>query len=355
MTRNLFVLTCLILFVALSGLLSGCESKDTSTDGDTQPDGDTPDGDSSDGDDTDGDVGEDGDTPDGDADGDKPADGDVPSDGDTPEDGDLPVDGDDCDGVILTTASGQVIDGSGASVQGAVALVCLWSPEDRAVCLQPSMTNASGVFNRDIPPSNACVDRAAVRLLNTADLTWTQLACPYAVGEGGDVVLSEPARLVSVGEVAERDELGDPASPHRITSAAGTQLIVTPNPGDLIMYDGGYEDLRLMDWDAQTHGWPCFINPSDPPDGLVALVPELQIKTRGTVHIAFANTTELAAGTTVTLYGMGGAGTYTWDGHIVEEGEWEPIGQATVTEDGTKIRSIGDGLPFYTWVGWKAP
>jgi hypothetical protein len=346
MTRNFPV-----VFVLAAMMLWACDGGDTPSDGDLPLDGDSV---------VDGDVSPDGDEPaDGDApqdgdlvDGDVPTDGDVePVDGDDSIDGDEPIDGDtSCEGIVVTEVSGRTVDTSGDPIQSAVALVCLWNPEDRAICLQPSMTDAQGTFIRDVPSSSQCADRAAVRLLNTVDLTWTQLACPLDLGDGESVDMGT-GMLASVPEAASRDELGDAASPHVITAQGGSQLVVTPDK--LLFYDGSYDDMRLMEWDGDVLGWPCFIGEANPPEALLALVPELEIKSAGAVHVRFPNTNDLDPGTTVTVYAMGGSGTHTWDDVTVEEGQWEPVGQGIVSENGSVITTEGgDGLPFYTWVGW---
>ena len=96
------------------------------------------------------------------------------------------------------------------------------------------------------------------------------------------------------------------------------------------------------------------------PDGLAGIAPELAVRSLDggnsvdAVHVSFPNTAGLDAGTTVDLYILGDGATDTWAGDPIHEGEWTVIGEAEVSQDGTRIETrAGEGLPYGTWVGWK--
>lgn len=250
----------------------------------------------------------------------------------------------------VTSVSGSAVDEAGGALADALATVCIYYSEEVSKCLAPKKTDAAGSFSVSMPEGSACLMTAAVNLKDTNDLSAVGLYCPIDVSAGGDVAMSGSMTLVKAPQ-CDRDPLADATQPHTVTNPEGASMTVVPD--ELWMFEFGYEDLRLRTWDGSS-GWPCFVDPSNPPDGLVGFAPPLEVKSEDAVHVSFPNTAGLAAGTAVDLYILGDGATNTWDGDLVHEGEFAVIGEAVVSQDGTRIETKpGEGLPFGTWVGWK--
>ncbi len=346
-------LSLIVLMLCLALFVVGCGSGDDET-----PDGDSNiDGDSENEDDTT-------------SDGDTTVDGDMDSESEPITDGDVSVDGDDeigdgdleidveseqeqlaCTGTVVDTVMGTVQNQDGNGIDMVAALLCIAKPGDRETCLDPEFTNGSGAFTISVPEEHQCQVGAAIHYIATQDFTLHGLYCPVDISQGGTLAV-DPVVLRQAPQ-ATRTALGDTSQPHDITSPEGVVLTVIPD--DLYLWDFTYDDLRLLSWDSTSWGWPCFIDANDPPDALVALVPEFETAHEtDAVHIAFPNTQNLAAGTEVDLYGLGGVGTENWTGEEIEEAQWAKIGSMTVSNDETMIRTAaGQGLPFCTWVGYK--
>ncbi|RJO65903.1 MAG: hypothetical protein C4523_14825 [Myxococcales bacterium] len=341
------LLTALILLLLLL-VASACDK--AATNDNTLPDGDT-----------------DAASSDGDSDHESAAtdEDDASSDGDdAPEDGDEEIEADAAEeddavestpptceaGAAVQSVSGLVSDENGAPLKGVSALLCVYNIDGSSACLSPVRSNTAGQYIAYVPEARRCVDHLALRFLKSDDLDLAPLACPVALGLGGEIVIEEPARLAKAGPTA-RDPLGDPTAAHRLT-ANGVELSLVPEK--MALYDIAYEDIDLLVWDAARYGWPCFVDSADPPDGLVAFAPEVAADDPDAAHLAFPNTAGLDAGTLADLYLLGGVSTYTWDETHIEEGQWARIGEARVSDDGLRIETlVGQGLPALTWAGWK--
>ncbi len=251
----------------------------------------------------------------------------------------------------MTSVSGSVIDEGDQAFSGADVVLCIIQEGGKSLCLSPKKTNASGEFTVSMTNGNACLVGAAYQVKSFADSSLVPSYCPVELGAGGDVMVPEPVKLIEA-PLCTRDALGDVTQPHVVTSPGGATMTVVPDA--LWLLDNPYEDLRLVTWDEAQWGWPCFIDASNPPDGLVAFAPEIELKSEGGLHVSFPNDAGLAAGTVVDLYALGNGVESMWDGTDVHEGDWTIIGEAEVTSDGSRIETpAGDGLPFGTWVGWK--
>lgn len=257
----------------------------------------------------------------------------------------------------VTSVSGTVVNESDAPYVGATATVCITRESGTAACLNPKTTDSTGTFSVTVP-AGECLTEVAYQAGDPPnpndpppwDWSKPNVFCRVDISAGGDVT-APTAKLVSAPQCT-RDPVGATSDPHTITAPDGAAMTIVPD--DVFLFDFGYDDLRLLLWDDATWGWPCFINPSDPPDGLIALAPMLEVTSEDALHVSFPNGAGLTAGTVVDLYALGSGASMRWDGELVHEGHWEIIGEAVVSSDGARIETRpGEGLPFGTWVGWK--
>lgn len=251
--------------------------------------------------------------------------------------------------------TGKAVDENGDDLQGATVVFCVFQDTGVTACLNPVTTDSDGFFSIDVPTSRRCMKSAAIHVVHY-DESRAGVYCEVELLEGGELDTGE-YMLASV-PASTRDSLGVTTDVHEIKAADGTTLSVVPD--NMYLWDYGYEDINVLVWDDSLYGWPCFIDAANPPEALVALTPEIEFgdgnastSRNDAVHLAFVNSSALPANTVVNLWGLGGTSTKKHDGTKVDEGVWEIIGEAKVTEDETMITTIsGEGLPFFTWFGW---
>lgn len=248
----------------------------------------------------------------------------------------------------------KAVDENGQALPGAKAIFCLYATGTVPSCLNPATADNDGVIVANVPEGKQCVESAAVRILGPPSGPARIIpSCPVALTNGGVVNLGVPMKLTKIPAVI-RDELGeDGGAVHVITAPDNSVLSVVPDK--LWLIDYAYTDLAQMIWDSATAGRPCFMNENDSFVSLVAVYPEIATKSKGGAHLRVPNTTHLANGTLLDVYGVGGAETELFNKTAVDEGALVKIGTALVSDDETTIETQGDGLPFLTWIGFKLP
>ncbi len=257
----------------------------------------------------------------------------------------------DCDGTWLTSVSGTVLNAQGQPQTDARAIVCIFKVSGGEACLNPVAADAEGRFVAVVPSVHGCAEEVAVRVQVALKPGYAIPSCRYEPTQDGAFELPEAIRMVEAPECT-RDPLGTVTDAHVITASNDATLTVVPDKLFLLEY--GYADMNLLVWDDAGQGWPCFIDPDDPPAMLLAFAPEIEVTDEGGALIAFPNSAALSAGDVVDLYVVGGSGSRNWEDEAVDEGLWTALGTATVSQDGTTIEmNDARGLPFLTWVGFK--
>ena len=101
----------------------------------------------------------------------------------------------------------------------------------------------------------------------------------------------------------------------------------------------------------------CFLQGQPAVESLYAFSPEGTVEinaamNKGPFSVRIPNSTNIAAGTQVKLFQLGGIGCKTPAGDEIKEAEWHEIGTGTVNMAGTHIESDpGNGLTCTTWLG----
>lgn len=258
----------------------------------------------------------------------------------------------DCHSFYVEEVSGVVLEAGGEPMENAYATMCVHDEAGQSSCLSPSRSDATGRYIIDVPEAFRCMSEAALHY-NSPDYPpiKTILSCPVFLNNGA-IDIPDAVTLYPVAE-GERDTLGDDeAVMHEIRGASGEALRIVPEK--IGLFDYAYEDLRIELFDLDNNPLPCFLTDADKPDALAALLPEMDVAEPGGAHVVFPNTEELSPGERVDLYTLGGIIGDVFEGRTpIAEGAWAKVGEAVVSEDGERIESLGDGLPFLTWVGWK--
>jgi hypothetical protein len=287
---------------------------------------------------------------------DEPADG----DGDGDADGDADGDGDgDCEMTAchappyqITSVAGTVLDDAGRPWAGDLsALVCVTTPT-RSQCLFADVDGA-GDFSVAIPMPD--IENVSVSFTSPDVLPLTPF-CFYEELCDGGLELCGPYRLARAPTAAQGTAVGtdvELTADTRIEASDGGAVILPA--GSAALPPIGYDWLALTRYDLDG-SLPCFIESGNLPVALYAVTPaDSEVIEPGTlaapVHVPATidvpNDTGLAAGTTLDVYVLGGAhglqvGSY--------EGEWRSWTTATVTADGSRIRTAdGDGISYLTW------
>lgn len=256
----------------------------------------------------------------------------------------------------VTSVSGKVVDDNDEPIVKASATLCVHTPGQLSHCESPVSSASDGTFKILLKDPDHCISGAAYQLLLSQDLTMSSLYCVVDLQSGGDLKTHGVDRLVKAPDCT-RDPYTKNTDPHKVEASNGTYITVIPDSvAGVIGDEFTYEDIRLLVWANTKWDWPCFIDPTDAPEGLIAFAPELEIVMGAvdSLHIAFANDKNLKPGTVVDVMVLGGGATKTHDGKMIKEGHWEKSTEAIVDANGKYIVTPkGKGLMAGTWVGWR--
>ncbi|MBI4917397.1 MAG: hypothetical protein HY825_16280 [Acidobacteria bacterium] len=150
---------------------------------------------------------------------------------------------------------------------------------------------------------------------------------------------------------------GELAADVRVEAEDGAALVFRAGSEVLLPIEALTTTVALTRFPLEEHV-PCFIDPANLPLALYAVTPmDTLFIEPGTMvtpvlrstDLDLPNETGLAAGTVVDVYVIGGS--HPQDAGLLE-GEWRALTTATVTADGTRIRTApGEGLGYLTWFG----
>lgn len=248
--------------------------------------------------------------------------------------------------------AGHLVDGTGAPVacQGVVACA--------AGACYPALSYEDGFF----AVSLAVTDLHHLALYFPGFEHHSPF-CRYDDLCDGEVHLCDPfvLRAAPTGGTPVPDFQETLESDIRI-EADDTAAVVLPE-GSTLKFPFGAFSPSDPQWLALTRypldeDVPCFVDPADPPLALYVATPydTLVIDPADWVDptlvpagLDLPNETSLPAGTVLDVHVLGGIHP---DPAGLAEGEWAPLATATVTPDGTRIRTAPDeGIGYLTWFG----
>jgi len=190
--------------------------------------------------------------------------------------------------------------------------------------------------------------------------------CHYTEFCDGEVHLCDEFVLYEAPTMGEAvPESTGPTDPNPLPADVRVEA---SDGGALVFHAGDEVDLPMFTepWVALTRfpldeHVPCFLDPSNLPLALYAVTPmDTMVIEPGThlepilrtARLDLPNETDLAAGTDVGIYVLGGVHPPAG----MAEGEWLRVAGATVTSDGTRIQTAdGAGPGYLTWVGVYLP
>ena len=190
-----------------------------------------------------------------------------------------------------------------------------------------------------------------VQALSGIDLTvipgeFVSLIGPSGCGKStllrliGDLL--EPTAGTVTVKVSPEGEATEWSSPAK-TTVTLTDVV----PGALY---GDYEALRGASLPTDPNH--CFLRSFENLEtllGLYALAPE--VESAEPIGLRLPNDADLAEGSTVTLYALGGLATLRPDGEAIPEGAFQAFGTATVVGD-VLVSDPGVALPATSVIGW---
>lgn len=247
---------------------------------------------------------------------------------------------------------GTIVDGTGAPVECAFSQLCVRGPGAlTANCLQPERTGPNGTFRVTVPNVARCTESGAMRVLVPNESFATAYCHVEPSGEA--VTDTQEIVLYATDALPNKPELGDSAMARDVEFPGGLTVSITPDEmGFGSQGASNYEALEATIVDP-TDERLCFLGDSAP-SRLWAFSPEANVNEAGTFSFRIANDDGLESGALVDLYVLGGLGTTLGTGEELAEGEWEVIGTAAVSEDGTEIvgNVRGQGIPVFTFFGY---
>jgi hypothetical protein len=179
--------------------------------------------------------------------------------------------------------------------------------------------------------------------------------CRYDQLCDGAIHLCDDFRLFPAPTAGTDVGYGTLAEEKRIVAEDGAMLVFPAGDEVLLPIDAVESWVALSRFPLAEHV-PCFVDPANLPLALYAVTPhDTYLIEPGTMTapvfrpaaLDVPNETGLAAGTVVDVYVLGGS-------HAVDaamaEGEWRATTTATVSTDGTRIRTAaGEGFGYLTW------
>lgn len=246
-----------------------------------------------------------------------------------------------CGATAVDVVTGRVTDEAGAAIAGARPQLCArLAPDGRLVCLAPPVSEADGSFSIEVPAEARCMRSAAMRVLLPSSANAVTY-CPIELGAAveGRLALSTPYELFAV-ERGSLPPLGDPSAAREVPLGAALVLDVSP---DAVGGEADYLRLGARSVDPARSCVPEARSLA----GLVAATPEASLSAPFRVHAP-----DLAEGTHVELFVLGGLGTVLGDGTEVEEATLARFGAGTVDAAGWIQPEPGVLLPHLGWLGW---
>lgn len=247
----------------------------------------------------------------------------------------------------LHCVGGTVRDGAGEPLGGQMVALCA------AGHCYSARSRPDGWFAASIPASVASVENIAVYF--PSDPPRHTPFCRFEALCDGTVELCAEFRLYEAPAGVDLP-FGALPSEVRIEAADGG-AIVLPAGVEVLPPIGAPQSLALTRFPLAEHV-PCFLDRARLPTALyVVTAVDTEIIEPGTMTdpvlrpagLDLPNETGLPAGAVVDVYVLGGA--HPQDAGL-EEGEWAAAATATVSADGTRIRTAdGEGIAYLTWFG----
>jgi hypothetical protein len=231
-----------------------------------------------------------------------------------------------CSARRVMEATGHVESEDGEPISGAVVQPCVTREDGTWLCLNPVETAANGAFEALFDGPNACLQKLAMRVLDTNENASRATAyCLVDLAEGPSIDLGR----VSLPSVAAPSSVDGRTARY----ASGVELEVGERDGDPA------ELLTAVV--ARDEG--CGL---DAPEVLAAVAfgPEGILRETTVRAIPVASVPD---GTTVTVSILGGLATYLADGTLLTSGALAPIGEGTVT--GGRL-TLDLSLPYANWL-----
>ena len=236
--------------------------------------------------------------------------------------------------------------------------LCVTSADGNYTCQRPVDSDASGAFEVEISSSHRCLAKAAIRVFSPQQKSTTfyqELELPELVAGSNDPVFAISDAIVIYDTApATVPTIGSETNSYTVEFEDGLEMDVIPaHFSSLIGPVSGLRSIRV----AGSASGLQFAKGASDFEGFYGFWPETDVKDSSGGPAGFMlripNTTNLADGTRVDFYVVGGLSSHLYNGEKLAEGAWEKAGTGTVDGD-TIVWDAGGGLPCLTWLGYKA-
>lgn len=244
--------------------------------------------------------------------------------------------------ILVTTFAGRVVRAD-APETGVLARVqsCVRVAEERLICLMPALNEESGEFAIAFPEVAQCVEELTLRVFTPDDPGLATTYCPVPLtASEGVLSLVTDAPMFPIAEPTELPERGDADAPRTVRFPGELELTLAPSA----FTDGTYEALRAAVLDPSVD--TCFSESLF--DALLVFGPEADV--RGENLGVSLPAGELAEGTLLDVYALGGLETLLPDETLVPEGALARVGSARV-ESGRIVSD--DAVPYLGFIGFR--
>ena len=246
----------------------------------------------------------------------------------------------------IVTVNGTITDPAGNPLPAGLGQVCARvAPGGMLICLRPEEANANGQFSIVVPDSARCVDEITMRVIEPGTNRSTMYCHVDLPAGGNELVVPDPLVLYPTTPAVSLPPPGDINASRTVAFADGLELDVVP-----FDFFSEYSELAAAKVDVNTPGL-CFLKDTPAFESLYAFSPEGAIDGTG-FDARIPNSTNLAPGTQVGIYILGGLGCKTPSGAEIPEAEWRQTGTGTVDGSGQMIVTAAlQGVTCLTWLG----
>ena len=265
------------------------------------------------------------------------------------------------DNAWIWKVTGSVHNGSAQGVDNAIVQICVTSATGSYTCQRPVRSEGSGAFVIEINSDYRCLQEGVMRILdvdNKSTTFYLELELPELINGDNDPIFTVAHPIVlhttSAAAVPSITDATTNTGTYTISFTDGLEMDIRPST--FYGQTSTIDDLRSVRVSGDTAGLEFAPGAADF-EAFYGFWPEADVNnTNGGpagYTIRIPNSTNLANGTRVDFYVLGGLSTHLYDGSKLAEGEWEKAGTGTVS--GNTITSDNDnGLPCLTWFAYKA-
>lgn len=243
---------------------------------------------------------------------------------------------------FVATVRAQVVDPEGAGVADARVQLCVWTHEQRMLCLEPGRAGADGMVSIEVAGPAQCMETVTARVLLPSS-TRPSVYCDLSPSlEDASFTIAVPFVLLDAGTAIIPPE-GAVDEVRTVDLAGGVSLEVTPSA----LRGDAYDRLAGAAF-AVSDAPACMLAGAPSFRVLMGTSPEADIVAMS-FPFSLPAPEGVVVGDALTVFVLGGLECKADDGTFFEKGHWHEVGEAVVDDDGLARGTT----PCLGWIGLR--